>query len=34
MASGRQNWEILQRFYETTLETLKEARNEVETVVA
>ncbi|KAG7384285.1 COP9 signalosome complex subunit 2 [Phytophthora pseudosyringae] len=23
------NWEILQRFYETTLETLKEARNEV-----
>ena len=24
-----QNWEILQRFYETTLETLKEARNEV-----
>lgn len=34
MASGQQNWEILQRFYETTLETLKEARNEVRTAVA
>ncbi|CAH0473114.1 unnamed protein product [Peronospora belbahrii] len=27
-AVTRNNWEILQRFYETTLETLKEARNE------
>ncbi|ETN00802.1 hypothetical protein PPTG_17661 [Phytophthora nicotianae INRA-310] len=26
--STSKNWEILQRFYETTLETLKEARNE------